>query len=45
MTEWLKRMWCGWTHGGGRIKHDVNGTINWQCSKCGRWAIAVKENT
>lgn len=31
-------IWCGWTHGGGQIKRDDEGRINWQCNKCGRWS-------
>lgn len=33
--------WCSWTHGGGRIERDPSGRVNWQCSKCGRWAEPV----
>lgn len=39
--NWLRQLWCSWTHGGGKIKHDSLGRINWQCSKCGRWADGV----
>jgi hypothetical protein len=39
--NWLKQVWCSWTHGGGVIKRDHLDRINWQCSKCGRWADAV----
>ena len=28
-------------YGGGRITHDANDQINWQCSNCGRWALVV----
>lgn len=45
MKEWMKTTWCSWTHGGGRIKRDTNDRINWQCSKCGRWAVAVAQET
>lgn len=31
-------LWCAWTHGGGQIKRDEQGRINWQCNKCGRWS-------
>lgn len=39
--KWLKNLWCDWTHGGGKITRDMNDCINWQCCKCGRWAVAV----
>ena len=39
--NWIKEFWCSWTHGGGHIKRDSHGRINWQCQKCGRWADAV----
>ncbi len=29
---------CAVTHGGGKIKRDSMGRINWQCNKCGRWS-------
>lgn len=35
--KWIKSFWCQLTHGGGRVKRDDQGRINWQCSKCGRW--------
>lgn len=35
---WIKKQWCAWTHGGGRIDRDPAGRINWQCSRCGRWS-------
>lgn len=31
-------IWCGLAHGGGQIKRDEQGRINWQCNKCGRWS-------
>ena len=34
----LKSWWCDMTHLGGVITRDPEGRINWQCSKCGRWA-------
>jgi hypothetical protein len=43
--KWLKRIWCDWTHGGGKLSREINDCINWQCSKCGRWAIAVDKKT
>lgn len=39
--NWLKKFLCSWTHGGGHIKRDPKGCINWQCQKCGRWADPV----
>ena len=36
--RWVAKLWCEWTHGGGHIKRDAKGRINWQCSKCGRWS-------
>lgn len=41
LTGWIAEQWCAWTHGGGIIKRDDQGRINWQCSKCGRWAEPV----
>lgn len=38
MLRGLGEIWCGLTHGGGRIKRDEQGRINWQCDKCGRWS-------
>lgn len=38
MVSWLVRLVCVWTHGGGQIKRDPRGLINWQCAKCGRWS-------
>jgi hypothetical protein len=35
--------WCRATHGGGQIMRDPSGRVNWQCSKCGRWAQPVPE--
>lgn len=29
---------CQWLHGGGDIKRDEQGRINWQCRRCGRWS-------
>ncbi len=37
----LKKIWCDLTHGGGDIKRDPRGCINWQCRKCGRWSDPV----
>ena len=37
----LKALWCELFHGGGHIKRDSQGRINWQCQKCGRWADPV----
>lgn len=37
----IKEFWCSWAHGGGNIKRDSQGRINWQCRKCGRWAAPV----
>lgn len=45
MIEWIKRVWCDKTHGGGRIKRDPYQRINWQCDKCGRWAEPVDLQT
>jgi hypothetical protein len=39
--KWLKDKLCDWFHGGGRIKRDAVGRINWQCDKCGRWGDPV----
>ncbi len=41
MIEWFKEMICTYFHGGGRIKRDAAGRVNWQCDKCGRWADPV----
>lgn len=38
MLHWLKVLWCHATHGGGNIKRDNRGRINWQCDRCGRWS-------
>ena len=38
MNIFSKPWWCSWTHGGGDIKRDEQGRINWQCRKCKRWA-------
>jgi hypothetical protein len=45
MTDWLSVKWCSWFHGGGHIKRDCYGRINWQCGKCGRWAEPVDTQT
>lgn len=45
MTLRLKLLWCDLFHGGGTIKRDHYGRINWQCSKCGRWSIPVDKQT
>ena len=37
----IKRIWCSWMHGGGTVKRDPLGRINWQCAKCGRWCDPV----
>ena len=37
----FKTFWCSWFHGGGDIKRDAQDRINWQCRKCGRWAVPV----
>lgn len=37
----MKLFLCSWFHGGGSIKRDQLGRINWQCAKCGRWADPV----
>lgn len=39
LLERLVGAWCDWTHGGGSIRYDVSGSLNWQCRKCGRWAM------
>jgi hypothetical protein len=41
MVEKIKELWCSWTHGGGTIKRDALGNINWQCNKCSRWCEPV----
>lgn len=38
MKKWLNRLLCDWTHGGGDIKRNAHGQINWQRRKCGRWS-------
>jgi hypothetical protein len=43
--KWLKDKWCDWFHGGGRIKRDCHGRINWQCDGCGRWGEPVDLQT
>lgn len=37
----IKELWCSWFHGGGHIKRNPKGEIDWQCAKCGRWAGGV----
>ena len=37
----MKEFLCSWFHGGGSVKRDESGRINWQCKKCGRWAEPV----
>lgn len=37
----MKKFICSWFHGGGDIKRDELGRINWQCRKCGRWADLI----
>lgn len=44
MINWLSKNWCNWFHGGGRIKRDNKGCINWQCDKCGRWGEPVEHS-
>jgi hypothetical protein len=39
LLQKLVDAWCDWTHGGGAIRRDPTGCINWQCRKCGRWAL------
>jgi hypothetical protein len=39
LLQKLVDAWCDWTHGGGAIRRDPTGCINWQCHKCGRWAL------
>ena len=34
--------WCSFWHGGGDIKRDEQGRINWQCRKCGRWSDPIE---
>ncbi len=34
----IKSAVCELTHGGGMVKRDPLGRINWQCSTCGRWS-------
>ena len=41
MIEFFKEKICTYFHGGGRIKRDDFGRINWQCDKCGRWGDPV----
>lgn len=42
--SWIMRQWCSLFHGGGDIKRDSIGNINWQCRKCGRWSIPVPKH-
>lgn len=39
----MKKFICSWFHGGGDIKRDELGRINWQCRKCGRWADPIPQ--
>jgi len=41
--NWIKTKLCDWFHGGGRIKRDQQGRINWQCDTCGRWGTPVEK--
>ena len=41
----MRKWWCSWFHGGGTIKRDCYDRINWQCSKCKRWADPVDKQT
>jgi len=41
----LKTFWCNLFHGGGKIKRDCYGRINWQCTKCLRWSDPVDSQT
>lgn len=41
----LRTLWCDIFHRGGEIKRDCYDRINWQCSKCRRWAIPVDLQT
>jgi hypothetical protein len=38
----LRERWCDWFHGGGTIKRDPYGRVNWQC---GRWGEPVDKQT
>jgi hypothetical protein len=38
MGDWWRRVKCAMGHGGGTIRRDVLGRINWQCDSCGRWS-------
>ena len=40
----LKSVWCSYFHGGGYILRDQSGRVNWQCTKCGRWANPVSDS-
>lgn len=40
-SDWFTRLVCGWLHGGGDIKRDDSGRINWRCRKCGGWADPI----
>lgn len=37
----IKNLLCDWFHGGGQIKRDSAGRINWRCNTCGRWSQPV----
>lgn len=41
LRDIIHRTICDWFHGGGYIKRDAEGRINWQCHHCGRWATPV----
>jgi hypothetical protein len=41
LRDIINRTLCDWFHGGGHIKRDAEGRINWQCHHCGRWATPV----
>ena len=41
----LNTLWCDLFHGGGQIKRDDDGRINWQCNKCLRWSDPVDTMT
>lgn len=44
IREIIARTICDWFHGGGHVKRDASGRINWQCDRCGRWADPVSED-
>lgn len=45
LRDILARTICDWFHGGGHIKRDAEGNINWQCARCGRWATPVDHDS